>query len=667
MNIIKPILSDEFDWSKPVPIVALLDMKFNIPTYQRGYRWTETHVNDLLNDIQNYIESFNGKGIGEDDFYSLQPIVVKWNKEKGSWNLIDGQQRMTTIFLVIKYFNCLGFNVDLPQIGYETREKSEAYLNGLRIDTNNPEVEPVCNDSEGKLIDNKENIDYRYMSRAFAAINKWFIEKGRSFNRYKFQEIFQHNTRVIWYELPDGEDETESFTKLNLGKIPLTNAELIKALFLNSSNFKNDHTSANEVKLEQIKIAAEWDQIENTLGNDEFWLFIHEKDYNKPNRIDFIFDLIEQCNALTIDLSNAKLGDDEYRTFRYFSEFFSQTKVPNCDFSVTIKENWKKVKKYFQIFEEWFNNLEIYHYVGYITEMKGSKAIPELITLWDNSTHIENFIGKLKTYIKTNITKTINLNQQYEIEYVDDSGNTKHYPAKTNAKPIFLLHNILTVINQNRQLKNKEEYDERVFYKFPFHLFKKEKWDVEHIDSNTENPLNELKDQKEWVAYSFEEIDPAVENYKSLKSDVKEFVSLDDKTKEDVYNPMFTKLHDEILKQVKSEGLQDNKLKNQIGNFTLLDSKTNRGYGNALFPTKRRWIIGKDQGIKYEVKYDAGNDKGYTISESKGEIAFVPPVTKQVFLKYYTTMPNDSLSWSEDDFDGYKQNMERLFKEEDFI
>ena len=109
-------------------------------------------------------------------------------------------------------------------------------------------------------------------------------------------------------------------------------------------------------------------------------------------------------------------------------------------------------------------------------------------------------------------------------------------------------------------------------------------------------------------------------------------------------------------------------LKNQIGNFTLLDLKTNRGYGNALFPTKRRWIIGKDQGIKYDVEYDDKCDKGYRISESKGEIAFVPPVTKQVFLKYYTTMPNDSLSWSKDgDFDSYKQNVERLLKEENFI
>lgn len=667
MDFIKPSLSDEFDWSKPVPIVALLDMKFNIPTYQRGYRWTETHVNDLLTDIQNFIDSFNGERIGKKEFYSLQPIVVKWNKEKRRWNLIDGQQRMTSIFLVIKYFNCLGNDEDLPQIGYETREKSEVYLHGLNIDTKNPEAEPVCYDSENKLIDNNENIDFKYMSRAFAAINKWFIGKGRSFNRSDFLGTFKHNTRVIWYELPDGEDETDSFTRLNIGKIPLTNAELIKALFLNSSNFKNEQTSVNEVKLEQIKIAAEWDRIENTLCNDEFWLFIHEIKYNKPNRIDFIFDLIEQCNALNIDLSKANLGDDENRTFRYFSEFFSQTKNDNCDFSVTIKENWKKVKKYFQIFEEWFNNLEIYHYVGYITEKHGSKVIPQLITLWNQSEQIEDFIKDLKKFIKTNITKTIDLEQQYEIDYLDSNGNTKQYPKKTKAKPIFLLHNILTVINQNRQLKNKEEYDERVFYKFPFHLYKKENWDVEHIDSNTENPLNELKDQKEWIAYSFEEINPLAKNYGSLKSAVKKFVCLDDKTKEEKFNPMFSKLQNEILEQVKSEGLHDNNLKNQIGNFTLLDSKTNRGYGNALFPTKRRWIIGKDQGIQYNVEYDDKYDKGYKIIESKGQIAFVPPVTKQVFLKYYTAMPNDNLSWCKDDFDSYKQNMERLLKEEDFI
>ena len=372
----KPILSQNFDWTKPVPIVALLDLDFNIPTYQRGYRWSETQVDDLLNDIQDYIVSFHGKGIGNDDFYSLQPIVVKWNEQRQKWNLIDGQQRMTTIFLVIKYFNCISGNTPLPRIEYETRDRSKTFLHGMTIDTKNVTALPQSTDENNIMISNDDNIDYKYMSRVFKAIHEWFSTKDSSFNSFMFQGTFLHNMRVIWYELPDNEDETESFTRLNLGKIPLTNAELIKALFLNSSNFKSESTNTNEVKLEQIKIAAEWDKIENTLCNDEFWLFLHEREYDKPNRIDFIFQLIEQSNALKIKVIK-DLGNDEYRTFRYFSEFFTQTKDNAKDYSVVIKENWKKVKKYFQIFEEWFNNLEIYHYVGYITETKGSQKVSE--------------------------------------------------------------------------------------------------------------------------------------------------------------------------------------------------------------------------------------------------------------------------------------------------
>ena len=65
-----------------------------------------------------------------------------------------------------------------------------------------------------------------------------------------------------------------------------------------------------------------------------------------------------------------------------------------------------------------------------------------------------------------------------------------------------LLHNIQTVINQNNRIKSEEKYALPVFYKFPFHLFKKEKWDVEHIDSNTTNTLDLEKDQIEWLKYS---------------------------------------------------------------------------------------------------------------------------------------------------------------------
>ena len=209
----KPILSQNFDWTKPVPIVALLDLDFNIPTYQRGYRWSETQVDDLLNDIQDYIVSFHGKGIGNDDFYSLQPIVVKWNEQRQKWNLIDGQQRMTTIFLVIKYFNCISGNTPLPRIEYETRDRSKTFLHGMTIDTKNVTALPQSTDENNIMISNDDNIDYKYMSRVFKAIHEWFSTKDSSFNSFMFQGTFLHNMRVIWYELPDNEDETESFTR----------------------------------------------------------------------------------------------------------------------------------------------------------------------------------------------------------------------------------------------------------------------------------------------------------------------------------------------------------------------------------------------------------------------------------------------------------------------
>lgn len=65
---------------------------FWIPSYQRGYRWTADEVTKLLDDIW--------KSAGQP--YSLQPIVVK-KREVDAWELIDGQQRLTTLWLIFNY------------------------------------------------------------------------------------------------------------------------------------------------------------------------------------------------------------------------------------------------------------------------------------------------------------------------------------------------------------------------------------------------------------------------------------------------------------------------------------------------------------------------------------------------------------------------------------
>lgn len=608
----------------------LLGMKFYIPSYQRGYRWTEQQVKDLLNDINEFKPEKN-KDTNEETWYCLQPLVVRRMDENDSrlekendridwYEVIDGQQRLTTIILTIHYFNEMWvgkLKTLLPTIKYATRNDGFEFLKCLEInDEQNVHT-------QGKVF--KDYIDYHFMKQAYKTIHDWAKEMGATFNNNDFQSKFIHRTKVIWYESVD-EDPIKVFTRLNIGKISLTNAELIKALFLNRSNFHVSNDS--HLKLRQQEIASEWDNIEYTLQNDEFWLFLHEDCYNHPTRIDFIFDLICEQKVLG-EFGN--IGTDEYKTFRYFYEYFKSksSNIENC---------WRIVKSYSQTFNEWFNDVELYHYIGYLIH-QGEK-MDELCKKWNEEKSKEDFIAKLKVFIKEKIRKCNDLNKQYEI----DGG-----PAKTTCKPLLLLHNIQTVVNQNNQLKSKEEYKLPVFYKFPFHLFKKENWDVEHIDSNTTNGLEKEKDQKEWLKYSV----LGTELSDGLKERIKAFINNDNGQES------FESICREIEQYNRSESWKNPEQdKNKVWNFVLLDAGTNRGYGNSIFPAKRRCIIGKDQGKKYSI--DEGT---LEIKVEYGAIAFIPPVTKNVFLKYYNTSVDNLREWCESDAESYKLNIFETLQE----
>jgi hypothetical protein len=79
---------------------------------------------------------------------------------------------------------------------------------------------------------------------------------------------------------------------------------------------------------------------------------------------------------------------------------------------------------------------------------------------------------------------------------------------------------------------------------------------------------------------------------------------------------------------------------NGIGNLTLLDAATNRSYGNAIFPVKRKTIIALDK---------VGR--------------FVPLCTKNVFLKYYSHTVDRMLVWDRPDAEAYAEAiLERLTK-----
>ena len=179
-------------------------------------------------------------------------------------------------------------------------------------------------------------------------------------------------------------------------------------------------------------------------------------------------------------------------------------------------------------------------------------------------------------------------------------------------------------------------------------MFKKENWDVEHIDSNTINGLENKKDQREWLKFSVLGANLTEE----LKDRIKDFLRKDDR------KIFFEDLCQEIEKVNQSESWHNTELdKNKVWNFVLLDAGTNRGYGNSIFPAKRRCIIGKDQGKSYII------DDDLNVSIRNGVVAFIPPVTKNVFLKYYNTSLDNLREWSETDAEAYKSNILETLKE----
>jgi hypothetical protein len=584
-------------------IAELQKMNFFIPSYQRGYRWTTQQVKDLLDDIHEFIEA------GAQGFYCIQPLVVRERDKKPTWEVIDGQQRLTTIYILLSYFNWEKYQK--YSIEYETREDSKSFL------------EKIADDKA------ESNIDYYHIVKAKEQIRDWFKDKTDEFKANFRKQLF-NNVKFIWYESAD-EEPIKVFTRLNIGKIPLANAELIKALFLNKSNFKG--SDDKKIRLQQQEIAGKWDAVEGTLQNDEFWLFLNDANYEKPTRVDFIFDLICEKNILRL---NEDLGTDGYKTFRYFYSWFKQQGN-----NANIMDCWKNVKTLFQTFQEWFNDLELYHYVGFLIA-KGGRKPKDILDNWKGSK--SDFKNWLKSQIKDVVKSTKSLRSeepQNALKFYDDKD--KEIICK-----ILLLHNIQTVINQSKSIKDDEKYKLPVFYKFPFHLFKREKWDVEHIDSNTENSLKRSKEQREWLKYSSINI-----NDKELRKKIEDFLkqSADNLQK-------FEELCQEIVNIAEN---CNNKLsdddKQQIWNLCLLDASSNRSYGNAIFPAKRRVIIGKDQGKTISV------DDDLNVTESEGAIAFIPPCTKNVFLKYYNSTTNNMREWDKEDAEAYLKNIKEVLKD----
>ena len=570
-------------------VQELLSHNFFIPSYQRGYRWTPQQVEDLLQDIDTFTPDNNN---GEKSWYCLQPVVVK--KRGEAYEVLDGQQRLTTIFLLIHYANEMWIGKQkMPefQIEYETRKDSFQFLQSQEI-------------KEGETPDSESNIDFYHISKAYYAIHKWVETNKNTFDNNSFQSKLKTYAKVIWYEVGAGQDAIEIFTRINMGKIPLTNAELIKALFLNSSNFEG-HADADKIRLRQLEIASEWDSIESKLHNPAFWYFLNNSTKNKPNtRIELLFDIIEKFDG-------EANPEDPYSTFRFFSKKFKDSNKE------TIEANWKTVKQTFQTLEEWFNDRELYHKVGYLVTIGSNISF-----LLSKSKH--NSKSAFKKHLDELIAKEVGI-LGFDTDGLDQKFQEIEY-GKGSVRDILLLHNIQTLLN-----------DKKGNSRFPFDRYKKEKWDIEHIHAIASEVTVKPEELKGWLEDNYVERNSSEE--KVNEADDKEETDRNTEQK-DYTNIISDILNGQPVNEEEIDGIVGYVLgeedDNRLRNLCLLDSRTNRSYKNDSFKKKRSKLIEVDKDGK-----------------------FVPVCTRNVFMKYYSKDTETLNLWNESDREAYLEDIKQ--------
>lgn len=564
-------------------------MCFLVPHYQRGYRWQRANVLDLLYDISDFIHS-------DKKSYSLQPLVVYHSEKDNTYHVVDGQQRLTTISILLGYLG--EKQIDIK---YESRKEQQ-----------------------NRYVEGNINIDQHLVNQVYLTIQTWFEQRSEEKDLFVklLKDKLDKKVNFIWYCTTD--NEVATFIRLNKDKISLTNAELVKAMLLKRGNFTEDSV------LMQKNIATEWNKIENTLNDDAFWCFIRPIEDNRDTRIDFLFEIIKDKNMLHFTPTD-EIGNDRFSTFRYFYDYFKEKKASAFD------SIWNEIRQLYNIFMHWYNEIEMYHYIGFLI-IDNSNCILNLLDEWMKS---DMTIPDFKKHLKSEINKVIeksgcnDLSKQYKY-------NEERASDKTKCKPILLLFNIQRIIIINRNMNQRT--DTQLFNKFPFYLYKSENWDVEHIASNTDNDLTQPSEQKEWLKTFL--LDSSISD--DNKNRIKCFLGLEESGD---FEDIRQKLEEEQQQVLHKEEHLNDAEKNQIWNFCLLDEHTNRSYGNSVFPVKRRIIMGKEMGKEYILNDDLEEDIKSNV------VAYVPLCTKDVFVKAYTANSTTNREWSKTDAKAYKKEI----------
>ncbi|MFT6835507.1 MAG: hypothetical protein ACJA0H_001547 [Francisellaceae bacterium] len=535
-------IADIFNRETPEGCLAQYNAtSFHIPSYQRGYKWAtgpNGAVTVLLNDLWNAFEK-------QDVEYYLQYITVKPLQLATGVNyleVIDGQQRLTTLSILLSILNLLqtnktdANNIARHKLDYAIRQNFFSEFIYVQ-----EKLELISQQSWDNFI--AEDVEYLdrqdifYLHGAIKECVSFFEDKAEYIHDFE-SYLFKH-VKLIVNSVEQHIVSETVFKNLNSNKVPLSEVELIKALFITRvgrDSVQNSQSHFREVMEVRLGLSRTWGDIQQWAQSSAISSFYFD---DKPSPLNELLKL----TALVMGADKAVSAGSHLSNGNLLFNFFSNQQSTQNGFE-KLMSTQKRLK-------DWFDTDETYHLIGFCRFAKSSTynglSFLKACLALTNKKELKSFLlGRKSELLFGENTKSD-----------DRVALVKSLKYGNDDKQI---HAVLLALSV---------FPRKIKRRFDFDSFKRENWSLEHIFPQTPEGKNHVLNDNE-------------------KANIKEILN---QGNHEVHLLLKQKTRSKEDQDVYVEAIRKTGTLDNIGNMCLLTGGANSSLGCMFFDGKRQKIL----------------------------------------------------------------------------
>lgn len=385
----------------------LKEQKFTIDYFQREYRWQEKHIKLMVEDLTTtFLKSYNTEHkrpeVANYQSYYLGPVVFSISPETGKKSIIDGQQRITSITLLLIYLNHLqsasAQKVSIGELIFSEKYDEKSF--NMSDEMREPCLKSLFETGE-YIIKEDDDETIKNMVERYADIDECFPEELTKKALPFFIDWFKENVVIVEITAYSDDNAYLIFETMNDRGLNLTPTEMLKGYVLSRITDKKQRNEINRIWKEEIQKLHDYDG-DADLGFFQAWFRGKYANSIRPGKAD------------------SEDQDFELIGTRFHSWFKDNHK--NLFQLKTSDEFFEFFKNQFPFFVKWYlriwdaqieldSKIPHAHYIYYwgIGDSLQNPLLLSVLNFYDNTQVLERKIDYVSRYIETfTVRRSIN-------------------------------------------------------------------------------------------------------------------------------------------------------------------------------------------------------------------------------------------------------------------